>query len=224
MRIVLTVVTVAFLISIAAMIKFSGWFDEPQVASLPQAANPPVGAYQTGDRLEEPATDQRAKGGKGELLELGWGDLLPADWLSDEWLDSLNLEEMEDEDPRAREALDKILAEWENAPVVEELDGQLVRIPGFVVTLEGDGRTISEFLLVPYFGACVHVPPPPPNQLIHILPQHSIPGDWDMTPVWVVGELTATRIDSALGSAGYQLKARSVEAYEDELPQPAAPH
>jgi hypothetical protein len=60
-----------------------------------------------------------------------------------------------------QEALKRILAEWDRAPVVEEFDGQLVRIPGFVVPLESDGKTISEFLLVPYFGACVHVPPPP---------------------------------------------------------------
>jgi uncharacterized protein len=221
MRIVLALVTVAFFLSLAAMIKFSGWLDAPR--AVPQIAAPPAETYRTGDRLE-PAIVQRTTAAQGELLELGWGDLIPADWLSDEWLESLDLDEMDDEDPRAREALDKILAEWENAPAVEELDGQLVRIPGFVVPLEGDGRTISEFLLVPYFGACVHVPPPPPNQLIHILPQKSIPGDWDMTPVWVVGELTVIRIDSALGSAGYQLKARSVEEYLEELPQPAAPH
>jgi uncharacterized protein len=219
MRIVLTLVTVASFIALAAMLKFSGWLDQPQ----PQTAMPPAETYQTGDRLE-PLTTTRTTAEKGELLELGWGDLIPADWLSDEWLESLNLEEMEDEDPRAREALDKILAEWENAPVVEELDGQLVRIPGFVVPLEGDGKTISEFLLVPYFGACVHVPPPPPNQLIHILPQQAISREWDMTPVWVVGVLSATRVDSSLGSAGYQLQAHSVEEYQEEMAQPTAPH
>jgi uncharacterized protein len=220
MRIVLALVTVALLISLAAMLKFSGWLDQPQ--EEPLTAGPAAETYQIGDRLDL-ATVQQTAAGKGELLELGWGDLIPAGWLSDEWLDSLDLENMEDEDPRAREALDKILAEWENAPVVEELAGQLIRIPGFVVPLEGDGKTISEFLLVPYFGACVHVPPPPPNQLIHILPQQPISGDWDMVPVWVVGVLSVTRVDSSLGSAGYQLHAREVEEYQEEMAQPT-PH
>jgi uncharacterized protein len=217
MRIALALLIIALFISAAALLRFSGGFVQPQ------QAKPAVEPYKTGERLTpDPAPSTRTP--KGEQLELGWGDLIPADWLSDEWLESLNLEEMEDDDPRAREALDQILAEWENAPVVEELDGQLVRIPGFVVTLEGDGMTISEFLLVPYFGACVHVPPPPPNQLIHILPQQPIPGAWDMTPVWVTGELAVIRVDSSLGSAGYQLRAREVHEYQEELPQPAAPH
>jgi hypothetical protein len=111
--------------------------------------------------------------------------------------------------------LQRILEEWDRASVVEELGGQLIRIPGFVVPLEGDGRTIGEFLLVPYFGACVHVPPPPSNQLIHVLPEQPIPGEWDMTPVWVVGELAVTRFDTSLGNAGYQLRALTVEAYEE---------
>ena len=55
-----------------------------------------------------------------------------------------------------------------DAPVVKALDGQSVSLPGFVVPLEGDSELITEFLLVPYFGACIHVPPPPPNQPIWI--------------------------------------------------------
>ena len=56
-----------------------------------------------------------------------------------------------------------------NAPVVTQLDGQLIRLPGYIVPLEvnEEGRT-TEFLLVPYFGACIHVPPPPSNQIVHV--------------------------------------------------------
>ncbi|MGL4829805.1 MAG: DUF3299 domain-containing protein, partial [Vibrio sp.] len=48
-----------------------------------------------------------------------------------------------------------------------ELNGSRVKIPGFVIPLEGDDQKVTEFLLVPYFGACIHVPPPPPNQIIY---------------------------------------------------------
>jgi hypothetical protein len=52
--------------------------------------------------------------------------------------------------------------------VNKKLDEQEVRIPGFVVPLEGDAKTVTAFLLVPYFGACIHVPPPPTNQVIYV--------------------------------------------------------
>lgn len=183
---------------------------KPDEKVQPAPASAEAGSYRTGDRLEPPPrkTD-------GSLLELGWADLVPSDWITDEFLNSLNLDELDDDDPRAEAALQKILAEWNRAPVVEELDDRRVRIPGFVVPLEGDGRTIQEFLLVPYFGACVHVPPPPSNQLIHILPDRSIPGEWDMQPVWVTGRLRVTRFESDLGNAGYQLQASEVEEYQE---------
>src|SRR5690606_41234775 len=53
-----------------------------------------------------------------------------------------------------------------DAPMVPSLNGKKIRIPGYVVQLEGDADKVTQFLLVPYFGACIHVPPPPPNQII----------------------------------------------------------
>jgi hypothetical protein len=97
--------------------------------------------------------------------------------------------------------------------------GARVRIPGFVVPLETSGEKIREFLLVPYFGACVHVPPPPANQLIHVIPDKPVPGGWNMLPVWVNGVMAVGRIDSDMGTAGYQLRAVKVEEYEEPLPK-----
>ncbi|HEY7746483.1 MAG TPA: DUF3299 domain-containing protein [Desulfuromonadales bacterium] len=168
-------------------------------------------SYQVGDRLAPAA----ATPGKTELLEIGWADLIPAGWITDELLDSLNVEGLDDNDPRAQAALQKIREEWDRAPVVEGLSGQRVRIPGFVVPVEGDGKTVREFLLVPYFGACVHVPPPPSNQVIHVLPDQPVPGEWDMAPVWVEGVLTVTPFTSSLGKAGYQLRGIKVEEYQE---------
>ena len=122
---------------------------------------------------------------------------------------------MQDNDPRVEEVMRRMRTEWDRAPVIERLAGQRVRIPGFVVPLETDGKTIREFLLVPYFGACVHVPPPPANQLIHVMPDKAVPDQWNMAPVWVSGVLAVARTESDMGTAGYQMRGIRVEPYKE---------
>ena len=180
---------------------------------------PPVwaqsgGSHQVGDRL---AGDD--KGGKTGFREISWDDLIPADWNPEKFLADLELDDLQDNDPRAMELMQRMREQWDRAPVVERFSGQQVRIPGFVVPLESDGRTIREFLLVPYFGACVHVPPPPANQLIHVIPDQPIAAGLSMSPVWVNGVLNVGRVASELGSAGYQMRAMKVEAYTEPLPR-----
>ncbi|MER2552030.1 MAG: DUF3299 domain-containing protein [Thauera sp.] len=170
--------------------------------------------YQVGERLTAPAA--KVKGG---FVEISWDDLIPADWNPEGFLADLKLDQLEDNDPRAAEALQRMRAEWDHAPLVERMAGARVRLPGFVVPLETDGETIREFLLVPYFGACVHVPPPPANQLIHVIPDKPVPAGWNMMPVWVNGVMAVGRIDSEMGVAGYQLRALKVEAYVEEKPK-----
>lgn len=43
-----------------------------------------------------------------------------------------------------------------------------VLIDGYVLPLARSGERVIEFLLVPWIGACIHTPPPPPNQIIHV--------------------------------------------------------
>lgn len=166
--------------------------------------------YRVGDRLA-PA----AAAGLAGFTEIEWDDLLPVDWNPEALFDDVNLDAMEDNDPRAIDLMRRLREEWDRAPVVRTMHGRRIRIPGFVVPLEGDGRTVREFLLVPYFGACIHVPPPPANQLIHVLPEKPIPGEWNMVPVWVSGVLGVARTESELGNAGYQLRAVKVEEYKE---------
>ena len=73
----------------------------------------------------------------------------------------LNLDSLNDADPRAMKALEQLRNAWNNAPVVSSLNGSRIRIPGFIVPLENQRGQVTEFLLVPYFGACIHTPPPP---------------------------------------------------------------
>ncbi|WP_113907883.1 DUF3299 domain-containing protein [Aliidiomarina celeris] len=100
-----------------------------------------------------------------------------------------------------------------DAPVVEALDGQSIKIPGYIVPLEGDDRRVTEFLLVPYFGACIHVPPPPPNQIIHVEFPEGVPYAVTYDAVWITGTIKVEHRDSDLALVGYQLTADSVESY-----------
>ena len=192
------------------------------VAAQPSAALAQVGAqgdagqgaYQVGDRLAAPAPAAQAT-----FREITWDDLIPTDWHPEAFLADLKLDELQDADPRASEAMQRMREEWDRAPVVERLAGASVRIPGFVVPLETDGEQIREFLLVPYFGACVHVPPPPANQLIHVIPDKPVPAGWNMLPVWVEGVMAVGRVDSEMGVAGYQLRGIKVEEYQEPLPK-----
>ena len=99
--------------------------------------------------------------------------------------------------------------------VVEELDGERVKIPGFLVPLELiDDGTVKEFLLVPSFGACVHYPAPPPNQIVYVVMEKpiEIKSMWD--PVWVSGELRTESQQTDLASASYSMTGDLVEDYE----------
>ena len=99
--------------------------------------------------------------------------------------------------------------------VVEELIGQTIRMPGFILPLDAQpGGTIGEFLLVPYFGACVHTPPPPPNQIVHVVMDEPITVERVWSPVWVTGVLTSERSMNELGNAAYTLELIDHEPYE----------
>ena len=104
----------------------------------------------------------------GQARTIGWEQLIPAGWDPYKDLKALNLDKLKDNDPKAEEALKKMRKMWDNAPINPLILGQSVRLPGYVVPLEDLAAGIKEFLLVPYFGACVHSPPPPANQIVHV--------------------------------------------------------
>ena len=101
-----------------------------------------------------------------------------------------------------------------DAPVVEALDGKTVRIPGYVVQLEGNADAVTEFLLVPYFGACIHVPPPPPNQIIHVVYEQGVPYENTYDSVLIEGTLKTQRTEGELAVTGYSMQADSVTVYQ----------
>ena len=150
------------------------------------------------------------------VQELEWDALIPADFRPDKIMSQFgDIDQLEDDDPRARKVLEELEAAWNAAPVVEDLDGKRVKIPGFVVPLEGDGEKVSEFLLVPYYGACIHVPPPPANQTVYVrVPEADAKIRNAFDTVWVTGLLSAKSFSSDLATAGYRIQAESVDPYE----------
>ena len=102
---------------------------------------------------------------------------------------------------------------------LKKLDGQKVRIPGFVVPLNAadNWNDIDEFVFVPSPAACIHVPPPPPNQMIHIkLENNATITPTVGMPYWVHGTLKVQKTDSLYGEISYQLGFEHIEEYKVE--------
>ena len=160
-------------------------------------------------------TVQAAESDKSGVIELGWDALIPADWRLDTLLEEYDAENLSDDDPRAKELMEKLKTFWKEAPVVHEYDGKIVKLPGFVVPLEMDAKTIQEFLLVPYFGACIHTPPPPANQTVYVVTEEDKAYQGELfDTVWVTGTITVEKLSSELGDAGYRIEATTVEPYQ----------
>ena len=147
---------------------------------------------------------------------LTWSQLVPAGWSLAQTFGDAELAKLQDNDPRANEILVRMRDAADQAPTNAALAGQLIRIPGFVVPLEESRGEITEFLLVPYFGACIHTPPPPANQIIHVKnasQSQGLQGLRSMDVVWVTGRLQISRADTMMGVSGYHVSADSVARY-----------
>ena len=148
--------------------------------------------------------------------EITWEALVPKGWDPTQDLKVLlNSGKLQDSDPRAMEALEKMKALWDSAPTEPSLAGMRVRLPGFAIPLEARADKVSEFLLVPYFGACIHTPPPPANQIIHAVAAKPLKGMRSMDAIWVHGTLSLVRADTPWGKAGYRLAVDRIAPYEE---------
>ncbi|MFD2178386.1 DUF3299 domain-containing protein [Veronia pacifica] len=101
--------------------------------------------------------------------------------------------------------------------VRNELNNSFVGLSGFVIPLEGDVNSITEFLLVPFMGACIHVPPPPPNQIVYVKFDKGVPPSelWDI--VYVTGKLRTVAVDTDGILSGYVLEGKAVRPYDDAI-------
>ncbi|HBR96270.1 MAG TPA: DUF3299 domain-containing protein [Gammaproteobacteria bacterium] len=163
-------------------------------------------------------SDTRVSGPPQPLSELNWGQLVPEDFIPPpNPLASMTPEEVDkllDGSEASNLRLAEMEAQLSYAPIVPQLDGLRVKIPGYVVPLEFDEQTeLEEFLIVPYYGACIHTPPPPANQVIHANSEESIIIDNTYDPIWAIGVIKAETVRSDVAEAGYRLEIEQVLPY-----------
>ena len=94
-----------------------------------------------------------------------------------------------------------------------ELDGALIKMPGFIIPIDMAAEGVSSFVLVPYVGACIHTPPPPPNQLVFVTTKAPWPGETLWDAVWVTGKMQTKLQKTDVAETGYSLSADEMEIY-----------
>ena len=147
-----------------------------------------------------------------EFPEISWDKLVPADWDPTSSLEGFG--KYPDSDPRTQKLYARMRQIWDTAPMVPAMAGKAVRLPGYLVPLDQSKDGIREFLLVPYFGACIHTPPPPANQIVHVRVQNAIKGLRTMDAVWVSGTLQLESSNTDMGVSGYTMNAHQVRPYK----------
>ena len=95
-----------------------------------------------------------------------------------------------------------------------EMNGLMIRLPGFVVPLEfNEDQVITQFFLVPYFGACLHMPPPPPNQIVLVDAPRGLTVEELSTPLWISGKLSTQVTENDMAMSTYSLQMMDYEPY-----------
>jgi hypothetical protein len=149
-----------------------------------------------------------------------WNDLMPDPWVKEMTKEMAALSKMsylQDTSDEANKAMSAIRKKLDEAPIVKTQLNKKIRIPGYAVPLDAERSEKREFLLVPYFGACIHTPPPPANQIVLVRPTaqskiKKMPESMDV--LWVEGELKEGRVSTSQGVSGYLLEAISIAPYE----------
>jgi len=137
--------------------------------------------------------------------EIMWEDLIPAGVPYSEIIGEGVLDE-------ANDFWDPIYDE-NGIKVNEALNGAYIKMPGFVVPFDVTSKGVIDFMLVPYMGACTHVPPPPANQLVIAKTSQPWPADKLWEAVWVYGTMRTQLQSTELGQTGYSLAVDKIEIY-----------
>ena len=157
-----------------------------------------------------------------DYREIDWDALLPPHWVAEIKSQMAAIGKMGfliDGTEAADEAMKSLRQKWDNAPIDPAHIDQAIRIAGYVVRLDAERKAMREFLLVPYFGACIHLPPPPANQIILVRLARPAGALASMDTVWVEGTLREARVDTGMAVSGYALDADQIRPYEEKRPQ-----
>jgi len=187
-----------------------------------KASEPAIGTLitdMTGLGSSDEAGRQQSLNNKN-YRELDWKELAPDTKSEDKLIAKYQplIDKIPEGDKGAKPIYDKMLAEFNALPANPKLDGQKIKIPGYVTVLEQNKGLISEFLLVPYYGACIHVPPPPLNNTLLIKPKKDqrLHLDDVYSPVWVKGIIHTKTTKTDLAAAGYLIENAEVVSFDSE--------
>ncbi|WP_194942741.1 DUF3299 domain-containing protein [Limnohabitans sp. Rim11] len=152
--------------------------------------------------------------------KITWDDLLNEEWYQQMKKDMASYGRMaflKDGSEEAEKLMASMRKKLDEAPISTKYINQKIRMPGFVVPLDAVRTGQREFLLVPYFGACIHTPPPPANQIVLVTPHPQLNVSKtleSMEVIWVEGELKESRTKTASGVSGYSLEAIQIYPYK----------
>ena len=188
--------------------------NEPQIGDrIPDPE--PSNNLENSNRLAEAGAEANDAAARG-LREIGWEELLPEG--EEERLAQLYQQQMAllySGGPIAEGSAADQMIQIGTFNTVPELNETKVRIPGYTVPFEfGANAEIKEFLLVPYYGACLHAPPPPPNQTVFVIAEESVRLRDLAQAVWIEGTLFTQTQESELADAAYTIRVDRIEKYE----------
>ncbi len=159
--------------------------------------------------------------------DIDWTELMPAEDLSallnrpaflddiadgsaQDSLDNFQQRQLEDEQAQQYQAA------LSSTRVIQGFDGKAIRIPGFIVPLaQNEDKEVTRFFIVPYFGACLHMPPPPPNQILYVESEQGITLENLYDPYWFEGIVSIEQKVDAMGTSAYSLSLDNYALYEE---------
>lgn len=155
------------------------------------------------------------------VRDVRWNELSPPGWNPGRFLQQLDIGKVGDNDPRGVRAQEQIRLEWDNAPAVSFTDDAPVRLTGFPILLDPGEGLSKAILLVPYYGACIHKPTPPANQMVLVVLKMGLPENMASLPIWITGRIYAARTDTQYGKVAYTITQGSWAKYPyEKYPMP----
>lgn len=199
---------------------------DPKTTAQPPSASEPTSSELTEEELNIAPPEMTKKGDTDNFETIEWEALIPSDVLETlltppDYINNIADGSMEDTFERQIEDAfnqpdDAYQQALVSTKVIPEMDGKRVRIPGFVVPVEtNEDNLVTEFFIVPYFGACLHMPPPPPNQIIYAHYPQGVNQPTLYEPFWLSGELKTQITTNDIAQAAYEMRVVSYELYEE---------
>ncbi|MGR3635430.1 MAG: DUF3299 domain-containing protein [Shimia sp.] len=142
-----------------------------------------------------------------DLLDLDWADLIP------EGDTGQLMEQLRGLGVVQHNQLSTGFEQLEASGVTDAFDGKTVRLPGFVVPLDFSASGVTEFILAPFVGACIHVPPPPANQLVLVSAKKPYVMKDMFDPVEVTGVFGTSSNQTELAEIGYTIMSAKVRLH-----------